>query len=82
MVVACFQAGGKWWPCRQLLKMLVKASMAIQGRCLKMGGRGPGAFLFFSRLMWASTSSGRISSVRMSSSRWGRLKRWGGGGCV
>jgi hypothetical protein len=36
-VVACFQAGGKWWARMQLLKITVRATMAIRGRFLNMG---------------------------------------------
>jgi hypothetical protein len=37
-VVACFQAGGKWWARMQLLKITVRATMAIRGRFLNMRG--------------------------------------------
>jgi hypothetical protein len=80
-VVACFQAGGKWWARMQLLKIAVRATMAIRGRFLYMGAlssSGLGAFLLFNSLMCASTSSGRTSTTRESSS--GRRRRgWLGG---
>jgi hypothetical protein len=67
-VVACFQARGKWWACMQLLKIAVRATMAVRGRFLNMGALSstdPGAFLLFNSLMCASTSSGRTSTTKV-----------------
>jgi hypothetical protein len=77
-VVACFQARGKWWARMQLLKIAVRATMAVRGRFLNMGAlssSGPGTFLLFNSLMCASTSSGRTSTTRESSSG-RRRRRW------
>jgi hypothetical protein len=52
-VVACFQARGKCWARMQLLKIAVRATMAVRGRFLKYGGFkfvGPRGFSAFQQL--------------------------------
>jgi hypothetical protein len=64
--VACFQTGEKWWVRRQLLKIAVRARMELNTGALSSSS--PGAFVCFSNLMRVSTSSGRTSTTRESSS--------------
>jgi hypothetical protein len=76
-----FPGQGNWWARMQLLKIALRATMAVRGRFLNMGAlssSGPGAFLLFNSLMCASTSSERTSTTREPSSGW-RRRGWLGG---
>jgi hypothetical protein len=85
-VMACFQAGGKWWARMQLLKITVRATMAIRGRFLNIGAFkfvGPRG-LFALQLRRRGRLGGLrrksltllITCAKKASSKWGLLGTW------